>query len=109
MELIKKFNYEDNKVRVVEKNGEIYFVGKDIANILGYTNSRKALLDHVDEEDKLVSRIVTAGQNRNMIIINESGLYSLIFSSKLDKAKDLFVRLVYVLHFLTLGSDKYFD
>lgn len=88
MELIKKFNYEDNKVRVVEKNGEIYFVGKDIANILGYTNSRKALLDHVDEEDKLVSRIVTAGQNRNMIIINESGLYSLIFSSKLDKAKE---------------------
>lgn len=78
MELIKKFNYEDNKVRVVEKNGEIYFVGKDIANILGYTNSRKALLDHVDEEDKLVSRIVTAGQNRNMIIIMECILMILL-------------------------------
>lgn len=88
MELIKKFNYEDKKVRIVEKNGEVYFVGKDIANILGYSNSRKALKDHVDEEDKMVSRIVTSGQNRNMIIINESGLYSLIFSSKLDKAKE---------------------
>ncbi len=88
MELIKKFNYEDNKVRVIEKNGEVYFIGKDIANILGYSNSRKALKDHVDEEDKMVSRIVTSGQNRNMIIINESGLYSLIFSSKLDKAKE---------------------
>ena len=88
MELIKKINYEDNKVRVIEKNGEVYFIGKDIANILGYSNSRKALLDHVDEEDKMVSRIVTSGQNRNMIIINESGLYSLIFSSKLDKSKE---------------------
>ncbi|HDR0250426.1 TPA: ORF6C domain-containing protein, partial [Staphylococcus aureus] len=66
---------------------EPYFIGKDVADVLGYTNSRKALSDHVDEEDKLTSRIVTAGQNRNVTIINESGLYSLIFSSKLENAK----------------------
>ncbi|HDG1473444.1 TPA: ORF6C domain-containing protein, partial [Staphylococcus aureus] len=64
-----------------------YFIGKDVADILGYTNSRKTLSDHVDEEDKLTSRIVTSGQNRNVTIINESGLYSLIFSSKLENAK----------------------
>ncbi|HDP4724385.1 TPA: ORF6C domain-containing protein, partial [Staphylococcus aureus] len=63
------------------------FIGKDVADILGYTNSRKALSDHVDEEDKLTSRIVTSGQNRNVTIINESGLYSLTFSSKLENAK----------------------
>ncbi|HDG2222742.1 TPA: ORF6C domain-containing protein, partial [Staphylococcus aureus] len=62
-------------------------IGKDVADILGYTNSRKTLSDHVDEEDKLTSRIVTSGQNRNVTIINESGLYSLIFSSKLENAK----------------------
>ena len=88
MELIKKFNYEDNKVRVVEKNGEIYFVGKDIANILGYTNSRKSLKDHVDIEDKGVTNQYTPGGKQSLVIINESGLYSLIFSSKLDKAKE---------------------
>ncbi|NHB12445.1 phage repressor protein, partial [Burkholderia cepacia] len=59
----------------------------DVADMLGYSNSRKALLDHVDEEDRLTSRIVTAGQNRNQTIIIESGLYSLIISSKLESAK----------------------
>lgn len=81
------FNFEEQQVRTVLVNDEPYFVGKDTADILGYTNSRKALGDHVDDEDKLTERIVTAGQNRNQTIINESGLYSLIFGSKLPSAK----------------------
>lgn len=87
MQDLQVFNFEDLPVRTLSIDGEPYFVGKDVADILGYSNSRKALLDHVDEEDKLTSRIVTAGQNRNQTIINESGLYSLIFSSKLESAK----------------------
>ncbi|EML6546667.1 BRO family protein [Staphylococcus aureus] len=87
MQALQTFNFEELPVRTLEVDGEPYFIGKDVADILGYTNSRKALSDHVDEEDKLTSRIVTAGQNRNVTIINESGLYSLIFSSKLENAK----------------------
>ncbi|HDE6832099.1 TPA: ORF6C domain-containing protein, partial [Staphylococcus aureus] len=74
-------------VRTLEVNGEPYFIGKDVADILGYANGRDALSKHVDAEDKLPSQIATAGQNRNVTIINESGLYSLIFSSKLENAK----------------------
>lgn len=87
MSELQTFNFENLPVRTLSIDEEPYFVGKDVADILGYSNSRKALLDHVDEEDKLTSRIVTAGQNRNQTIINESGLYSLIFSSKLESAK----------------------
>lgn len=87
MSELQTFNFEELPVRTLSIDSEPYFVGKDVADILGYSNSRKALLDHVDEEDKLTSRIVTAGQNRNQTIINESGLYSLIFSSKLESAK----------------------
>lgn len=87
MQALQTFNFEKLPVRTLEVDGEPYFIGKDVADILGYTNSRKALSDHVDEEDKLTSRIVTSGQNRNVTIINESGLYSLIFSSKLENAK----------------------
>lgn len=87
MSELQTFNFEELPVRTLSIDGEPYFVGKDVADILGYSNSRKALLDHVDEEDKLTSRIVTAGQNRNQTLINESGLYSLIFSSKLESAK----------------------
>ncbi|HCW7869218.1 TPA: ORF6C domain-containing protein [Staphylococcus aureus] len=87
MQELRTFNFEELPVRTLEVDGEPYFIGKDVADILGYTNSRKTLSDHVDEEDKLTSRIVTSGQNRNVTIINESGLYSLIFSSKLENAK----------------------
>ncbi|HGO3602511.1 TPA: BRO family protein [Staphylococcus aureus] len=87
MQELQTFNFEELPVRTLEVDGEPYFIGKDVADILGYTNSRKTLSDHVDEEDKLTSRIVTSGQNRNVAIINESGLYSLIFSSKLENAK----------------------
>ncbi|HDG5651433.1 TPA: ORF6C domain-containing protein [Staphylococcus aureus] len=87
MQELQTFNFEELPVWTLEVDGEPYFIGKDVADILGYTNSRKTLSDHVDEEDKLTSRIVTSGQNRNVTIINESGLYSLIFSSKLENAK----------------------
>ncbi|HDG9478498.1 TPA: ORF6C domain-containing protein [Staphylococcus aureus] len=87
MQELQTFNFEELPVRTLEVDDEPYFIGKDVADILGYTNSRKTLSDHVDEEDKLTSRIVTSGQNRNVTIINESGLYSLIFSSKLENAK----------------------
>ena len=63
------------------------FVGKDVATALGYTNTQKAIRDHVDDDDKLTERFVLSGQVRSVIIINESGLYSLILSSKLPQAK----------------------
>lgn len=80
-------NPEFGQFRMLMIDGKEYFVGKDIADILGYANTRKAISDHVDSEDKLMERFVTSGQNRNMTLINESGLYSLIFSSKLPTAK----------------------
>ena len=80
-------NKEFGKIRTVEINNEPYFVGKDVADILGYTNTPKAIRDHVDDEDKLTERIVLSGQSRDMFVINESGLYSLILSSKLPTAK----------------------
>ena len=81
-------NAEFGKVRTIVKDGEPYFVGKDVADILGYTNSRKAIGDHVDEEDKNTVTIRDGIQgNPNVTIINESGLYSLILSSKLPAAK----------------------
>ncbi|HDM8653101.1 TPA: ORF6C domain-containing protein [Staphylococcus aureus] len=87
MQELQTFNFEELPVRTLEVNGEPYFIGKDVADILGYANGRDALSKHVDVEDKLASQIATAGQNRNVTIINESGLYSLIFSSKLENAK----------------------
>ena len=80
------FNFEDQSVRVVKINEEPWFVGKDLTNILGYTNGPKAIKDHVDEEDKLSERIVMSGQHRQAFLVNESGLYSLILSSKMPNA-----------------------
>ncbi|HEH8090747.1 TPA: ORF6C domain-containing protein [Staphylococcus aureus] len=87
MQALQTFNFEELPVRTLEVDGEPYFIGKDVADFLGYANGRDALSKHVDAEDKLTSQIATAGQNRNVTIINESGLYSLIFSSKLENAK----------------------
>ena len=87
MELQVFNNTEFGSVRTTTVNGEIMFVGKDVADILEYTNTAKAIRDHVDEEDKLTERIVLSGQNREVIFINESGLYSLILSSKMPNAK----------------------
>ena len=81
-------NQKFGSIRVVEVDGEPWFVGKDVATILGYSNTRDALDRHVDQEDK--NTVVNPDGNRgnpNLIIINESGLYSLFFSSKLPGAK----------------------
>ncbi len=78
---------EFGTIRTMEINNEPWFVGKDIADILEYTNTAKAIRDHVDDEDKLTERFVLSGQNREAILINESGLYSLILSSKMSNAK----------------------
>ena len=82
------FNFHEQQVRTVTINNEPYFVGNDVATILGYSNYRNAVVNHVDKEDKLRTKIEYAGQNRNMTVINESGLYSLILGSKLPTAKE---------------------
>lgn len=88
MNNIQLFNSpEFGQIRTITDNNDIYFVGKDVAEILGYANTQKAIRDHVDEEDKLTERIVLSGQNREVVTINESGLYSLVLSSKLPSAK----------------------
>ncbi len=82
-------NPEFGKVRTMEINGEPYFVGKDVAEILGYTKARNAIASHVDSEDKKDALIQgDLGGTQEMTVINESGLYSLILSSKLPKAKE---------------------
>lgn len=81
-------NAEFGKIRAVLIDGKPYFVGKDVATALGYTNPRKALRDHVDEEDTREERIVTPSGTQATKLINESGLYSLILSSKLESAKE---------------------
>lgn len=78
---------EFGQVRTVTIDGEPWLVGKDIATAFGYTNTRKALNDHVDDEDKGVTKCDTLGGAQEMTIINESGLYSLVLSSKLPTAK----------------------
>jgi len=78
---------ELGQIRGFEQNGEAWFIGKDVAGVLGYTNSRKALADHVDKEDKGVTKCDTLGGKQDLVVINESGLYSLIFGSNLPKAK----------------------
>ena len=77
---------EFGDIRTVDLNGEPWFVGKDVAAALGYSNHRKALIDHVDEQDKGVTKCDTLGGSQEVTVINESGLYSLIFGSKLEGA-----------------------
>lgn len=88
-------NDEFGNIRTVILNNNPWFVGKDVAECLGYTNSKKAIRDHVDDEDKIMGeRNVTPsitdklGRAQYPVFINESGLYALIFGSKLDKAKE---------------------
>ena len=80
-------NDEFGQIRTCVVNGETYFVGKDVASALGYKNSMDALMRHVDEDDKAIVKHDTLGGKQQHTIINESGLYSLILSSKLDSAK----------------------
>lgn len=89
MSNLQLFNFEGNRVRTLKVNDEPYFVGKDVASILGYSNTRDALNKHVDSEDKNTVAIhdgITRG-NPNQVVINESGLYSLILSSKMPNAR----------------------
>lgn len=82
------FNSEEfGDMRTVTIDNEPWFVGKDVAEALGYSNSRKALADHVHEDDKGVTKCDTLGGKQDLTIINESGLYALIFGSKLESAK----------------------
>ena len=80
-------NPEFGEIRTVEINNEPWFVGKDVADILGYSNPRDAISKHVDDEDKGVANCDTLGGRQTLSIINESGLYSLVLSSKLPTAK----------------------
>lgn len=80
-------SHEFGQVRTVEIDGTPWLVGADVATALGYKNPRKALSDHIDPEDKGVTKRDTPGGEQEMLIINESGLYSLILSSKMPKAK----------------------
>lgn len=87
MDKLQLFKFEGNEVRTLKIDDKPYFVGKDVAKILDYKNTKDALAKHVDVEDKLGSQIATSGQRREMTIINESGLYSLILSSKMPNAR----------------------
>ena len=81
------FKNNEFSIKSVVINNEPWFVGKDVAAALGYRDTSDALKKHVDNDDKLTRRFADSGQNREMYIINESGLYSLILSSKLESAK----------------------
>ena len=80
-------NNEFGQIRSINLNNEAWFVGKDLADALGYGNHRQALKTNVDDDDKVVHSMDTLGGTQEMIIINESGMYSLILSSKLPNAK----------------------
>ena len=80
-------NAEFGQIRTCMVDGEVFFVGKDVATALGYKNTKDALMRHVDVEDKEGSGITTPSGIQPMVVINESGLYALILSSKLDSAK----------------------
>lgn len=80
-------NPEFGKMRSIQIDGEPWFVGKDVAAALGYGDTDQAIRNHVDDEDKLTRNFNGSGQNRAMTVINESGVYALIFGSKLDSAK----------------------
>lgn len=80
-------NEEFGQIRIVTISGEPWIVGKDAAVALGYKNPQEAIREHVEEDDKGVSEILTPGGKQKMSVINESGLYSLIFGSKMEGAK----------------------
>lgn len=84
---IQIFNFENNEIRALNVGGQPYFVGKDVADVLGYADQNKALAMHVDDEDKLNDKTASSLGQRGGWLINESGLYSLILSSKMPNAK----------------------
>ncbi|KLO70667.1 prophage antirepressor [Enterococcus cecorum] len=84
---IQTFNFKNQQVRTIEIENEPYFVGKDVVDILGYQNGSRDINRHVDEEDRHKVMLFDGNQDKETIIINESGLYSLILSSKMPNAK----------------------
>lgn len=84
---LQTWNYENSEIRTVEKDGEPWFVGKDVAAVLGYAKPENAIARHVDDEDKSITPFQGTAYETRATIINESGLYSLILSSKLPNAK----------------------
>ena len=88
MNALQTFQHEQfGTVRMLEIDGSPWFVGKDVSAALGYKDTDQALRKHVDDEDKLTRQFDGSGQKRDMLILNESGLYSLVLSSKLPAAK----------------------
>lgn len=87
MKDLQSFVFESQQLRTIKVNDEVWFVGKDVATILGYAKTANAISQHVDDEDKGVTRMMTPGGKQNIQVINESGMYSLILSSKMPNAK----------------------
>lgn len=86
---IQVYEFKNSPVHILtDDNGEPWFVGKDVCDVLGYTNASKALQDHVSSEDKLNNDSLSSLGHRGGWVINESGLYSLILSSKLPRARE---------------------
>lgn len=88
MNELQNFIFNGSQVRALTIDSEPYFIGKDVAKVLGYKDTVNALKSHVDSDDKLMWQVTTSGQRRKVKIINESGLYSLIIGSKLPSAKE---------------------
>src|SRR5699024_4092905 len=86
IELFKNESF--GEIRTLLINDEVWFVGKDVADILGYQNGSRDITRHIDEEDRIKQMIFDGKQNKETWLINESGLYSLILSSKLPQAKE---------------------
>lgn len=84
---IQLFKFEGKEVRTLKIDGEPWFVGKDLAKILGYASTANAIAKHVDDEDKGVTKMMTPGGNQNVVLVNESGMFSLVLSSQLPAAK----------------------
>lgn len=101
-------NADFGEVRTVVIDGEPWFVGKDVAECLGYTNPSKALADHVDDDDKLNNKTLSSLGQRGGWLINESGMYALIFGSKLEKARE-FKRWVTSEVFPTLRKTGHYE
>ncbi|VDG25853.1 phage antirepressor [Lactiplantibacillus mudanjiangensis] len=102
MNQITPFNFEGNQVRTVLIGNEPYFVGKDVATLLGYKNTKDALSKHVNDNDKLGSQVTTSGQSRSMTVINESGVYDLIFdASRQGKNTDIRHKATVFRHWVT--------
>lgn len=84
----KFINQDFGEVRGLEYQNQPWLIGKDVAKCLGYKNTRVAIQDNIDDNDKVVTKVTTRGGKQNTVIINESGFYSLVFGSKLPKAKE---------------------